>query len=418
MQLLAALGVLALVAIAWVVGGRHALPPRAIVMATGPEGGSYAAFGARYRKILERNGLEVRLRPTAGDGENLALLEDPRSGVSVAFLQSGTTTEATSPDLTSLGSVFLQPVWLFQRRGSEGTVRPGARISIGPEGSGTRAMMKKLQGLLGPSAQRHEWLALPPDRAAEELQAGRIDAMALVASWESPLVHRLLTDPDIGLATFQRADAFVALDPSLEKRVLPMGVADLARNLPPRDVSLLATKASLVVRRDLHAAVQYLLIEAASEIHGGPGVFQKAGQFPAAEGVDLPLSEDARRFYRSGRPFLQRYLPYWMAVLVERILLVLVPVIGLAMPLLRVGPMMYRRMIELRIVRLYGELKLIETYLEGLAPSADGAELARRVTDLETRAGHLRVPIRFAPLLYTLKQHIALVRSRLQERSG
>jgi hypothetical protein len=338
--------------------------------------------------------------------------------VSVAALQSGTTAEGASPDLVSLGSVFLQPVWVFQRRGSEGKVHAGARISIGPEGSGTRAMMTKLMGLLETKVESYELLALPPERAAEELQAGRIDAMALVASWDSPLVRRLLVDPALGLATFQRADAFVALDPSLEKRVLPMGTADLAQNLPPRDVPLLATKASLVVRRDLHAAVQYLLLEAASEVHGGPGMFQKAGQFPAPEGVDVPLSEDARRYYRSGRPFLQRYLPYWMAVLVERILIVLVPFIGLGMPLLRLGPPMYRRIIELRIVRLYGELKLIETYLEDRPPSADKADLAQRAAELQTRANHLRVPIRFAPLLYTLKQHIALVRSRLPERTN
>jgi TRAP-type uncharacterized transport system substrate-binding protein len=393
-----------------------ALPPRTIVMATGPVGGSYEAYGERYREILAREGLEVRLRNTAGDGENLALLSDPRSGVNVALLQSGTTSAKASPELSSLGTVFFQPLWVFRRGKPQGKTFGGPRVSIGPEGSGTRATMMKLLRLLGGDPQGYELLALPPERAAQELQAGRIDGMALVAGWESPLVRRLLADPALDLVSFVRADAFTALEPSLEERVLPMGVADLARNRPPQDVRLLGTKASLVVRGELHAAVEYLLLEAASEIHGGPGMFQKAGQFPAAEGVDVPLGESSRRFFRSGRPLLHRYLPYWMAVLAERLLVVLVPLVGVVIPLARALPAAYRNLLLRRIVRLYGELKLIETELDGRPAGADTVDLAHRAAHLESQADHLRLPLKYAPLLYTLKQHIGLVRSRLGER--
>jgi hypothetical protein len=226
-------------------------------------------------------------------------------------------------------------------------------------------------------------------------------------------VRRLLADPAIGVANLARLDAIVALDPTFEKHVLPRGVGDLAHDRPPHNVPLLTTKASLVVRRDLNAAVQYLLLEAASEIHGGPGVFRRPGQFPAAEGIDLPLGDDARRFYRSGRPLLHRYLPYWLAVLVERMLIVLVPLFAIALPTIRLVPELYRQLVQYRVVLLYGELKLIEAALEDRPTGADVRDLLERVTALEDRAGHVRVPLFFSPLLYTLKQHIRLVRSRV-----
>jgi TRAP-type uncharacterized transport system substrate-binding protein len=416
--LVALLGVALLLGVAWAFAGAKALPPRAIAMATGPEGGAYQAYAARYRDILARHGLEVRLQPTAGDVENLALLRGRGSGVSVAFLQAGTTSARESTGLVSLGSMFDQAVWIFRRGEPQGRVFAGPRVSIGPEGSGTRATMTKLLRLLGSEqSQGYELLDLPPARAADALQAGRIDGMALVTGWDSPIVRRLIADPAIGLVSFARADAYVALEPSLEKLVLPRGVGDLARDRPPRDVTLLAARTSLVVRDDLHPAVQYLLLVAASEIHGGPGIFQKAGQFPAAQGIDVPLSDDARRFYRSGRPFLHRYLPYWLAVLAERLLIVLVPLLGLVAPLLRTGPDMYRRIVQRRIVQLYGELKLIETELENRPRASDTADLAQRAASLESRAGHLRVPLLYSPLLYTLKQHIRLVWTRLEARA-
>jgi hypothetical protein len=255
--------------------------------------------------------------------------------------------------------------------------------------------------------------ALSPDRAAAELQAGRLDGMALVAGWESPLVRKLLADPAIGLAGLARADALVTLAPSFEKHVVPTGVGDLARNRPPRDVAVLSTKASLVIRSDLSPAVQSLLLQAATEIHGGPGIFRRPGQFPAAEAIDLPLSDEARQFYRSGRPFLQRYMPYWLAVLSERLLLLLVPLFAIALPLLRIVPWLYRQIVQLRVVLLYGELKLIETALEERRPGADVRDLLGRLAALEDRAAHAHVPLFFSPLLYTLKQHIRLVRSRI-----
>jgi TRAP-type uncharacterized transport system substrate-binding protein len=421
---LIAIMVLALVglgALGWLVGRRGALPPRTIVMATGPRGGGYAALAERYRRALASYGLGVELRSTQGDGENLALLQDPRSGISVAFLQSGSTSEEASPQLTSLGAMFLQPIWVF-RRGEGPVVRlghlEGKTISAGDERSGTRTVARRLLALAGIDAGSVNMVALAPEPAAQALVRGEIDAMVLASPWESPVVRKLVANPQVSLDGFPRANAFVALEPTLEKLVLPQGVGDMARDLPPRDVTLLALKVSLVVPRDLNPAIQYLLLEAASDIHGRPGIFHGAGQFPSAEGIDLPLSRDARHFYKSGRPFLQRYLPYWIAVLVERLLLVLIPVFGLMIPLIQFVPAIYNDMMQRRIIRLYGELKLLET--EAAAPGGSGSrtDLSVRLDDLEARANHIHVPAKFALMRYTLKQHIELVRTRVAEPGG
>jgi len=409
----------ALAWVGWVIGKRDVLAPRTIVMATGPQGGAYSEIAATYREYLARKGLNLRLRATQGDAENLALLQDPRSGVSAAFLQSGMTGETESPDLASLGTVFYEPVWIFRTgsghiTGLEGLA--GKRLAAGEEASGTRAAVLKLLSVAGVDRRSIHFVPLPPSEAADALLRGELDAMALVASWDSPVVRRLVSSPEVEVDGFPRADAFTALAPAFEKLVLPMGVADMAANRPPHDVVLLGLKVSVAVRDDLNAAVQYLLLEAASQTHARPGIFQKAGQFPAAEGVDLPLSAEARRFYKSGRPFLQRYLPYWLAVIAERLLLALLPIVGVLFPVVRGFPVVYNWVMRRRIVRLYGELKFLEAELESRGAEAPIGDLVERLEALDVSAEHLRVPMRFAHLLYTLRQHVELVKGRVAER--
>jgi len=243
-------------------------PPRTIIMATGPPGSAFGEFGARYREVLRRLGVEVRLLQTQGGVENLERLHDPRSGVSVAFVESGLTSQDQSPDLVSLGAISVEPLWLFFRGGIR-VGAPGAlagkRLSIEPEGSATRVLARRLLALNGVSDSSLRLLGLPPQRAADALLRGELDGVVMLTSLPSPVVRKLLLADGIALQGYPRADAYVALFPSLTKVVLPTGVADLSRNIPPQDVPLLAVEASLVVRRDLHPALHYLLLEAASE---------------------------------------------------------------------------------------------------------------------------------------------------------
>jgi TRAP transporter TAXI family solute receptor len=416
-----AAGVALVAAIAATVSHLGPFPPRVVVMTTGSAGSAYDAFGQSYREILARSGVELRLMPSAGGVENLNRLNDPRSGVTVGFVQGGLTSEKKSPKLMSLGTLFYEPIWLFYRGPCPGMRLDdlrGRKVSIGPEGSGTRAVALQFLALNGLDQSIVQQLPMTAVEASDSLLRGEIDGAVIVTSWDSASVRRLLADPDVNLCGFPRADAYVALYPFLTKLVLPTGVGNMAANRPPKDTNLLAPKASLVVREDLHPALQYLLLDAASQIHSGPGIFQKSGQFPAAERVDLPLSEDAQQFYKSGRPFLQRYLPFWLAVLTGHLLVLLIPVVGIAYPLLRTAPAAYAWSMRRRIFRLYGELKLIEIELERGPAGHDLEALRGRLDRLEERANHFRTPIAFTHMLYTLRDHIGLVRERLKNRNG
>jgi TRAP-type uncharacterized transport system substrate-binding protein len=394
-------------------------PPRTMVMATGPEGSAYYEFGARYREVLRRAGIDLRVKRTEGGVENLARLRDRASGVQVAFLESGLTSRENSPDLVSLGTVSLEPLWSFFRSKTSGDVAgrlKGKRISVEPEGSATRVLARRLLALNGVSESTLVLLGLPPEQSADALVRGQIDAAVMLTSWRSPVVRRLLVTDGIVLESYPRADAYVALFPSLSKVVLPTGVADLARNIPPKDVTLLAVEASLIVRKDLHPALQYLLLDAASEIHGGPEIFHKAGRFPASEAVDLPLSKQAREFYQSGLPFVYRVFPLWLAGLTGPLLLLLIPLLVIVFPVARLVPAVYGYLIEHRIYRLYGELKVLEAELEESAPEHIQHRLTAALEDLARRANHLSVPLLYSQRLFILKSHIALARQEVEKR--
>ena len=409
-------GALILVALIATIAWLGPLPPKVVVFSTGAPGSDFELYAQQYQTILKRSGVQLRLLPSAGSFENLKRLNDPHSGVAAAFAQGGLTSEAESPELESLGTLFYQPFWLFVRREIT-ALRPddlrGKRAAFGPDGSGTQILAKKFLKLNGIDESELQLLPLTAAQAGEALLRGELDAAAMVASWDTPIVRRLLGSSDVNVVGAPRADAYVALEPDLTKLVLPTGVGDLARNRPPNDVTLVATEASLIVRKDLHPAIRYLLLEAAAEIHSPAGLFRKAAQFPAPDPVDLPISRDARQFYKSGPPFLQRYLPYGLAILATRLLVLLIPVIGVAYPLLRTAPAIYGWSMRRRIFRLYGELKFIEVELEarGGRPAED---LAAHLERLEERADHLQVPSAFAHFLYDLRNHIALVRARAQ----
>jgi TRAP-type uncharacterized transport system substrate-binding protein len=397
----------------WVLDFWRPLPSRSFVMASGAAGTAYVAFAERYQAILARDGVTLQLRPSAGAAEDLELLQDPRSGVMAAFLLGGTAPPGAGNDLVSLGATFFEPMWLFRRSdqpmGSVATLR-GSRISIGVPGSGSHEVARELLRLNEIAPEELVLLELDPLESARRLESGDLDAVFMTAAWESPVVQRLLLEPDVRLESFPRADAYVARHPFLSRLSLPMGVADLAGNIPPADVTLVAFKATLVVRRDLHPALQYLLIRAALETHGRPGIFQRAGEFPAAEELDLPLSDEARHFYRNGPSFLQRHLPFWMAEILQRAVLVLIPMLGLLYPLWSGLPKLYHWEMQHRINRAYGELRRIEYELLQASPGSGREALLLRLAGVEQRVLEMRIPNAFAAMGYTLRMHVRMLR--------
>ena len=404
-------------------------PDKRLRIATGPEQGAYLEFGKRYRPLLQANGLEVELRTTQGSADNLALLRDPASGVQAAFVQSGSDAGAPPPEdsraarIVSLGRVAHEPLWLFYRedraRQRLGKAPPerlaqlqGWRIHTGPPGSGTGALFARLAAANGLDAAT---LQAVDDRSTVqgvvELVQGRADALALVSAPDAPLVQYLLRTPGVRLFDFVQAEAYARRFPFLRATTLPRGVVDLALDDPPQDVHLVAANASLLVRADLHPALMQLLVQAAQQVHGEPGWFNAAGELPNAATDEWPLAAEAERFYRDGRPWLQRYLPFWLANFIDRMWIVLLPLLAAAVPLSRVLPPLVQLRLRSRIFRWYDHLRALERELE--REGADAAALRGRLERIEAQVEHIGVPLSYAHELYQLRAHIHLVRKRL-----
>jgi len=395
-------------------------PPRTVTMVTGASGGAYAYFAERYRAAFARQGIDLVLRPTSGSVENLRQLKT-EPAVELGFIQSGIAYEPESEDLALVASMYVEPVWVFHRL--PGALErlsqlAGKRVAIGSAGSGTQLLALQLLSLTGIAVDAEGLLALDGSAAAEALLAGDIDAAVVVAAPEAPVVAQLLNHPGIHLLDLAHAEAYARRLPHLAPLRLPAGTIDLTTVNPPRDVRLLGATANLVARADLHPAIVSLLLQAGREIHGEPGLFQKAGDFPALRTRDLPTHPAARRFFESGPPFLQRYLPFWLAVLVDRLLISLLPMIAILIPLMRITPALYAWRMRSRIYRWYGELKFLEREIHGLVDRNQLAGYLARLDRIEEQANRKRVPLAFSNELYTLREHIQLVRRSLLHRAA
>lgn len=405
------------VVVGFVVASRFVAPapPRTVVLAAGEEGGAYALFGLRYREFLSSYGIALEIRHSAGSLANLALLRD--GAVDVALVQGGVAEPATSPGLVSLGSLFYEPLWVFVRAGVASETLSelaGARLGVGSQGSGTRVLVSRLLGMNGITPETSDWVAASGEDGMLALRAGGLDALFLVASERSPALRSLLTAEGVRLLSMDRATAYTRLRRSLSSVVLPEGVVDLARNVPSGDRVLLSSVAGLVAREDFHPALVDLLLQGAAQVHGEGGLFAEPGEFPSARYVDLPLSPDAARYYRYGPPFLQRYLPFWAATQVDRLKVMLIPLLALLIPLARMFPPTYRWRVRSRIYRWYRELRELDPGpgVERLT-SAQRDERLASVGRIEAEVTAVPTPLSYASELYDLRLHIELVRERL-----
>jgi TRAP transporter TAXI family solute receptor len=399
-------------------------PPRHVVMTAGGESGAYYHFAKRYAAILARDGITLEVLPSEGSLQNLDRLQ--KGEAQIGFIQGGVIEQPADAEidgapedygLLSLGSMFYEPVWVFYRGETIDrlTDLQGKRIAIGQEGSGIRHLAQRL---LEDNEVDFSNNTVPISGldAAEELQQGRIDAAFIIAAEHAPVVQVLLRSPDVKLMSFSQSFAYERRYPFLTRLTMPKGVADLVRDFPPEDTRVLAPTASLVVSEDLHPALQNLLLQAARQVHGKPGFFQTANEFPAYMDGMLPLSSEAERFLKSGPPFLQRYLPFWLAVLVDRLFVLLLPVIALLIPLMRVAPALYSWRVRSKVFRCYGELKFLEDDLKNHFDRERLSEYRNRLDALDEEAAVLHVPLGFTDLVYTLREHVNLVRHILDKK--
>jgi len=392
-------------------------PPKTIHFVSGPDGSGFRNQADKYQKILARHGVKLEILSSRGALDNLDKLANHAVKVDVGFVQGGLAEGRDLPHLVSLGSVYPQPLMVYCRASEPVELLAqlkGKRLAIGPEGSGTRVLALKLLKANEMDGPPTTLLELTGDEAAKELIAGTIDAAFLMGDSATPAVMKSLRGlPDIQLASFRQADGYLRKFRFLSKLTLPEGAMDLAKDYPPRTLTLVGPTVELVARDDLHPALSDLLIRAAREIHGAPGMFRNAGEYPAPLARDFPISADAERYYKSGEQFLYKRLPFWLASLVDRLLVLLLPLLVVIVPATRLAPAIYRWRVRSRIYRWYGLLMAIEREMRGQHTPEQKERVRERLDQIARAVSDLKTPASFADQLYVLRDHVAAVRRRL-----
>jgi len=393
-------------------------PPDTITIATGQPGGAYLLFAERYQTVLAREGITLNILETAGSVENLQLLEKDADSIDLAFVQGGTANKTNSTDLTSLASLYYEPLWVFYR-GADKLTRltqlQHKRIAVGEPGSGTQAVAMTLREDNQLQIDPADILSAGGREAADALISGKVDVAFFVASVQSPLVQELLHRQDIQLMSFERADAYTRLHHFLSRITLPEGIIDLQKNIPPQDTVLLAATANLVAHDDFHPALISLILQAAEEVHGDGSLFAQPGDFPNDQHLEFKLDEGARRYFKHGPPFLQRYLPFWTANLIDRMKIMLIPLLTLLIPLIKIMPPTYRWQARKKIYRWYRELKTLDFQHPEQLPAETLNATIQKLDTIEEEARKVSVPLSYSDELYNLRLHIDLVRSKLQK---
>ena len=401
-------------------------PPKRVMLATGPAQSAYEEFGKRYAKILAQDGIEVSLLPSEGSAQNLQWLREGK--VDLGFVQGGTSElqAADEENLESLGSLFVEPVWLFYRKDAVTktavaatsldalTQLQGLRVNVGTSGSGIPSLMNKLLTSNKVDIASLSTSELEQTPATMAFLDGKLDAIVFASAPESLMVQMLLQTPGIELMDFPQSEAYSRRFAFLSPVVLPRGVVDLAANIPPQDVRLVAPTTALINHKGTHPALLQLFVQAGKQIHGGAGWFRRARDYPNLANNELPIAAEAERSIRNDKPFLQRYLPFWVANLVERMWLVMGIIIAIMLPLSRIIPPLYAFRVRSRIFRWYGQLRDIENRIEGAGGTAGAPALLDELNALERRAEKISVPLSYTDELYALRNNIQLVRRKLQ----
>ena len=392
------------------------IPPRTLTMTTGMEGGSFIVLGERYRQVLARDGIQLRLLPSSGSIENLRRLKEEPKTAEVGFVQGGIGKAEAGSKLVSLGSVFYSPLWVFsngQDRLDDLSQLRGKRISIGPEGSGVRRFSLALLKAAAASDPPTELYEHSMADAGKALREGRLDAVMTFGSADSALVVELINAPGIQLMSFSQAEAYTRLFPDLSHVVLPKGVLNPSKRWPPEDIHLLAPTTNLIVRDNVHPALVYLLLEAAVEIHSGAGWVHKAGEFPALKPQDFPISDHAQRYFKSGGSVLYDYLPFWAATFVDRMILLLIPLGVILIPLIGIMPWIYTWRNRSKYYPWYRELKELEEELQADPRPEQFDAYRQRLDRIEDAVSRIRVTVAFYDEIFLLQEHVSAVRQKL-----
>ena len=394
-------------------------PPKSIEMATGFPTGLYYQFGERLKKELASEGVNLEVKATGGTIDNLALLNDPKSGVAYAMIQGGVADIGKYPNLVSIAGMFYEPIWVWYREPSfkneGGRLQvlgqlKGKRVAIGNEGSGTLALSTTLLKVSGIASNEIYAERLKPDQALAKLSNGDLDAVFIVAAAEAPILEKFYKIPGIRLMSFDQADAYTRNLPYLSKVNVPRGLLSIEHDIPRQDIQVVAPTATLVTHNNVSPAMISLLLGASYDILKSYSRLQKPGEFPSSVGMDFPLHVDAEIYLKDGPSFLHRHLPFWTAVWVGRFVKIVIPLLVIFIPLFTYIPSAKNFLLRLKLAQVYAELRELEK-------NAFNFDLKEKnlkdLEGIEKRVNNIRVSMMDSKELYDLKGHVGEVRARL-----
>ena len=396
-------------------------PPQTLTIATGFPDGLYSQFANHLKTVLAKEKITLQIRNTGGSVDNLALINDPNSGIDLAIVQSGVGDPVKYPELLSLAGIFYEPLWVWYRQpafAKEGgaltqlSQLQGKRISIGNDGSGTQILSNAILKLNEINADLVKLEKLKPDEAIEKLQKGELDVAFIVAAGEAPILKKFYQIPGIRLMNFDQAEAYTRVLPYLDRIDIPRGIISIAHDQPKQDIRTIASTATLVARNDINPATVSLLLGTSYDILRNYSRLQKPGQFPSSKGLDFPMDMDAEIFLRDGPSFFYRHLPFWGAVWVERFIKILIPLLIVLIPVFTYLPAIFNLSLKVKLSRLYKILKNIEKR----SNSPDNYLLLHtELLNLEKRIQQIKVSAMQSKEVYDLKAHVALVRHQLEK---
>ncbi len=387
-------------------------PPKVITISTGASSGAYYKYAERYAEVFKKHGVTLKILESKGSVENLARLKDPKQKVDFAFVQTGVIGSDAYPELEGLASVAFEPLWVLHKPAKkfERLIDlKGKRINVGAIGSGTNPVASEFLKANGIEASNSAITTLGTSEAYDALSSDQVDAIMLISSPTADTIKKALND-GMQVMEFDHADAYVRRYPWMSKVVLPKGATDFATNRPAKDLQLVAANANLVSRTDTHRAISFLIMDIASEVHAAPGPLHDLKFFPNEKSLQFEQSEESKRFFKTGRPFLQKYLPFWLANLIERLLVSIVPILAIGIPLIKLIPAFIDYRERAAMLQLYEEAFQLEHKIDRHIAMS---EAPSTLNDIEHRLDKLRLGAAKHIEFYNLKSHLDLIRSRL-----
>lgn len=389
-----------------------------ITIATGSIDGEYYKTALIYKDILEKQKVKVNIITSNGSIENIQLLKDKK--VDIAFVQNGIDELKNQHSLKAIASVNYEPLWIFYK--NENYTMDyiiqliSKKISVGKEGSGTKDLALKILNDNGIDDQNSQILSHSTQEAKELLLKGEIDAMFVVTSANSKIVKELLDNPNINLFSFKRAKAYSRKYSFLESIPLYEGTIDLYKNLPSQDVNLLSTTANLIVRDDFSDELTRLVLKEIKNIHNKKGLFEAQNQFPNIDNLTIEINEDASRYFTYGDTWLEKIFPYWIASNIDRLKILLIPLITLMIPLSKGFFPLYRWSIRSKIYKWYEEIQKIDLEVEDVKNENLGKYLEKITALKKEIKAETKVPLSYMGEYYDLIMHLELIISKINIR--